>query len=426
MNEVKISVIVPIYNMEQYIEQCIRSIMNQSLKEIEIICINDGSTDSSLKIINELAYEDKRIRVVTQAKSGVATARNKGIDLASGNYLSILDADDYFEYDMLEKAYKRVKSCLADICIYRTKSDDGFRIQTMNTIRDEWIPNKGGFSPLEVNDRIFSIEPLWAWDKLFKRKLIMDNNIKFQNIRSTNDARFVSLALVNANKICICDDAFAIHRMNRVDALSVTRDKSWDCFYLAIESIAEMLTKDGKYDMYIQAFRNWILDFSIWNLHTINGNNKIKVYNLIKEIIMPKYHILDYPKEYYLFPYLYEIAYKIQEGNYLNELEEINLSMWNLYDQIVGYEKIVIYGAGKWGKAFKNKLLLENKNIDIKIVDKNWEYLTSNDNVVYEPAMIKFFDIDKIVIAVEYMDVVENIKEILYDMGIDESKIVSR
>lgn len=92
---IKVSVIIPVYNVEKYLEECLDSIINQTLKEIEIICIDDGSTDSSLNVLENYKKKDKRIIVLQQQNLGAGAARNKGLDLARGKYLSFLDADDF-------------------------------------------------------------------------------------------------------------------------------------------------------------------------------------------------------------------------------------------------------------------------------------------------------------------------------------------
>ena len=93
----KISVIVPIFNVEKYLKECLESIINQTFKDIEIICINDGSTDNSLDILNQYAEKDNRIKVITQSNQGLSAARNTGIKYANGEYISFIDSDDYID-----------------------------------------------------------------------------------------------------------------------------------------------------------------------------------------------------------------------------------------------------------------------------------------------------------------------------------------
>ena len=426
MGKVFVSVIIPIYNMEKYIRQCVYSIQSQSLKDIEILCINDGSTDGSIKIIEEMALEDKRIRIITQEHKGVAEARNTGIDLASGDYLSILDADDFFEENMLENAFKRASSCEADICMFQSKRYIDGKIEVVsNSVRTEWIPKKV-FCALDVKDRIFSLGPLWAWDKLYKRELIQNNNIKFQNLRSTNDARFVCIAFVLAKRICVCENAFAIHRIGRKDSLSSTREKSWDCFYKAIESTSETLKELNLYDTYVHALRNWILEFSIWNLMTLSYTVQGAVLDLIVNNIFPQYEILKYTPDYYLLPDLYDKAIKMSQTQFLEELRKTPKEMLDLSEEIRDYSNIVIYGAGRWGVEIYDKIMKEKKGVSILWVDKNWKRIANEKITIRDPKEIRNFSYDRIVIAVENRTSIAEIKAFLIQLSVKEEMIISR
>ena len=113
----KVSVIIPVYNVENYLRQCLDSVVNQTLKEIEIICVDDGSTDDSFDILQEYAEKDARIKVVKQKNQGVGFSRNKGIKLANGEFVCFLDSDDYYQYDNnLELLYTKSKTNNALIC----------------------------------------------------------------------------------------------------------------------------------------------------------------------------------------------------------------------------------------------------------------------------------------------------------------------
>ena len=112
---VKVSVIIPVYNVEPYLKQCMDSVVGQTLKDIEIICVDDGSTDNSLDILREYAAEDSRIQIIEQKNAGAGAARNNGMRYATGKYLSFLDSDDFFEPRMLEKAYDLAEKDQADL-----------------------------------------------------------------------------------------------------------------------------------------------------------------------------------------------------------------------------------------------------------------------------------------------------------------------
>ena len=116
--DLKVSVIVPVYNGEKYLVRCMDSIVGQTLKETEIICVDDGSSDRSPEILDEYARRDNRVRLISQRNAGAGAARNRGLSEAKGEYLSFLDADDFFEPDMLERAYRKAKEQKAQILVF--------------------------------------------------------------------------------------------------------------------------------------------------------------------------------------------------------------------------------------------------------------------------------------------------------------------
>ena len=135
----KVSIVVPVYNAGPYIEQCLKSLVEQTLKDIEIILINDGSTDDSLELCLAYARTDLRIRVVDQENAGACVARNKGIQLAKGEYVLFVDADDFFELDMVYRAYAKATETNADIVVFDA---DVFNMATGQYEAGNWILNK--------------------------------------------------------------------------------------------------------------------------------------------------------------------------------------------------------------------------------------------------------------------------------------------
>ena len=113
----KVSVIIPVYNVEKYLSECLDSVVNQTLKDIEIICVNDGSPDGSAEILEEYAQKDNRIKVITQENRGVSEARNSGLKIASGEYIAFLDSDDYIDLKFFEQLYKRGIESNSDVVV---------------------------------------------------------------------------------------------------------------------------------------------------------------------------------------------------------------------------------------------------------------------------------------------------------------------
>ena len=133
---IKVSVIIPVYNVKPYLKQCMDSVVGQTLRDIEIICVDDESTDGSLKILQEYAEKDTRIQIIRQKNAGAGAARNNGMRHATGKYLSFLDSDDFFEMDMLEKAYEKAERDQADFVVYKS---DQYHTEKDEFIKVDWV-----------------------------------------------------------------------------------------------------------------------------------------------------------------------------------------------------------------------------------------------------------------------------------------------
>lgn len=171
----KVSVIVPVYNVEAYLEQCIHSILQQSYKNIELILVNDGSTDKSLEIIQKFQKNYSEIVVVNQKNQGLSGARNSGINIAKGEYIIFVDSDDYIDKELVEDAVKRTEETNSDITVFGYK-----RVQEDGTLIKEVKLKENILSVNEALSQILSlkISPM-ACNKLYKRALFLDNNIRY-------------------------------------------------------------------------------------------------------------------------------------------------------------------------------------------------------------------------------------------------------
>ncbi|EPG2870140.1 MULTISPECIES: glycosyltransferase family 2 protein [Klebsiella pneumoniae complex] len=212
---IDISVIVPIFNIPSHIlEKCIRSIIGQTISNIEIILINDGSTNDALTVCNNIKEIDDRIVIIDQVNQGVSTARNKGIDAASGSWIAFVDPDDWLEPQYLEKMWQEVSSG-ADIIICNCKVHDGGKI-----INNDFMPFKnveiiydtkkiifqllskvlGGYYPAVIAAGV-------PWAKLFKRSFIVENNLRFiPKMARMQDNIFCLYAFSVATSICFIPD----------------------------------------------------------------------------------------------------------------------------------------------------------------------------------------------------------------------------
>lgn len=230
-NRIKVSVVVAVYNSEKYLPQTLDSICRQTLRDIEIILVDDGSTDGSVKILEEYESEDSRIKILhqTEQSDGAAFARNLGVGEAHGEYISVLDADDFFEPDMLEKAYWKAKDTEAEIVIYDGDIYDeaiGSNRETGMILRKEFLPeNRDVFSPSENAGQLFFMTIGAAWNILVSRQLIECENLKFHSFHHADDLGFVYLCFATASNIAILPEKFVHYRSNHTSSQAANLEK---------------------------------------------------------------------------------------------------------------------------------------------------------------------------------------------------------
>lgn len=303
MDNIKVSVILPVYNGEKYIKKCMESLISQTLKEIEIICVDDGSVDGTLEALKE--YEDlDNVTVITQENAGAGAARNKGISYAKGEYLSFLDADDIFEKDMLEVAYNKAVEDKADMVVFNS---DQYYEDTQEYKKADWtlryakIPPYTPFKHRQMTDNVFKVFVGWAWDKLFLKEFVDKYSLKFQEQRTSNDMFFVFMATVLSNRITVVPkDKVLVHqRRNNAVSLSNTREKSWQCFHEALKKLKQGLVEHGIYKEVEQDYINYALHFSLWNLNTVSKTVYDDMLNKLKNEWFTEFGITDKQESYF-------------------------------------------------------------------------------------------------------------------------------
>lgn len=211
---IKISIIVPVYNASKYLSECLDSIAKQTLKDIEIICINDGSTDNSLQILNDYFAKDKRFVIINQENQGVSVARNTGIESAKGDYIAFVDSDDYIKSDFLEILYSKAVKNNAEISaadiVYvangKLKYDNYMSKQTFKA-------NKSLLT--SYKDKSKFVRSVNVWNKLYRTDFINKYNLKFmRGCKFGEDTCFIFLAVSLAQKISLTRDTAYYYRKN--------------------------------------------------------------------------------------------------------------------------------------------------------------------------------------------------------------------
>lgn len=295
---VKFSIIVPVYNVREFLQECLDSIESQTLKDFEVICVNDGSTDGSLEILQEYAEKDCRFKVLSQENQGQGIARNKGIDFAQGKYLIFVDPDDFIEPNTLEVIYEKFQQTNVDMVQFdnATCKENGKKYtgSGTNSFKKRMYEN---FEYHVKNDAIYSWHDikkinlygmsLCAWDKAFKTDFIKKNNIKFAPNKASEDNIFSISANLLADKILYLNKTLYHYRSRSGSAVNKASDNNF-CVFDNIELIREFLVSNNLFDEYETAFREYILSILCWHYALIPTESMGKYLDKCKALLTPR------------------------------------------------------------------------------------------------------------------------------------------
>ena len=285
-NDISISIIIPFYNSEQYLKKCLDSLLNQSFKNIEIICIDDSSTDNSYNILKEYQKKDKRIRLYKQKHSNAGNARNVGIKKAKGKYLLFLDSDDFFEKSLCQTAYYYADYSDADILLFGAyKYDDKTKIKAEMTgmLSIEYTPLNKVFNPVEVKEHLYHLTSSAPWSKLFKKSFIVKNKIFFQSLPNANDVYFTRISMTLSKKIFAVNKPLVYYRVNHGNSTQKNKYKDPLAFIRAYKKVKETLENKNLFETYYQTYMNVLITEIVYNYtstDTEQAKNTIKDYLL--------------------------------------------------------------------------------------------------------------------------------------------------
>ena len=291
-NNIKVSIIIPVYNVEQYIKQCLDSVINQTLKEIEIICVDDGSKDKCPDIIDKYAKKDSRIVAIHQANAGYGRAVNHGLELAKGEYIGIVESDDFIEPDMYETLYNDAKTHDVDVVkgVYNEYYDkeDGTSKYKIAGISELIQPPLNPFTVYEY-PMILEYHPS-IWTAIYKTDFIRKNNIKVLEINKGRYAdqnwRYETLML--ANKIYWEHKPFYNYRLTNINASSFKKNNPDDIFDVYSELNKFLLQHQDKYQKIKENLYSSLYGHMIWNLNRVSKKYYFycldRIHNLFKNM----------------------------------------------------------------------------------------------------------------------------------------------
>lgn len=248
---VKVSIIIPVYNVAGYIRQCLDSIVNQTLLDIEVICVDDGSMDGSTDVLREYAAKDSRVKVVLCKHVNAGTARNSGMQVAAGEYIGFVDSDDWCELTLFEKAYAKAKSEGADVILWRHREVDETSGRIVREVTFGLPP--GIVSPFKgtaLKDKVFSTFNYAPWNRMVKRDFVWQNQFAFQQIERSNDVVFGCLVLASASRISVVDEVLYNYRMRGAGNLQSENGKTPLSIVESWKFLVEELIRRGLLETY--------------------------------------------------------------------------------------------------------------------------------------------------------------------------------
>lgn len=284
--DIKVSVVMPVYNAYDYLRPALDSILDQTLTSLELICVDDGSTDHSLNILKEYQQKDSRVRIVTETNAGPSTARNKGLDRARGDFVIFLDADDFVEPTLIEKLYnlaveKELDIAVAKYDVYNQrkarfegviKADHGEIFEECDVVSKSTYP-----------DEILQSTTTYVWNKLFRKSFLKEKGLAFDpELRVFEDAYFVVTALALASAVGKVHEVLVHHRVYSEQAKTRLFKKYYHQVPEIYTRIKEFLMSQGMYIPLKQSFLN------------LSASRFYKIYNFLwrdaKDEFFDMYH----------------------------------------------------------------------------------------------------------------------------------------
>lgn len=379
---IKVSVIIPIYNTERHLRRCLDSVLAQTLKEIEIICVDDGSTDSSPDILQEYTEKDKRIRLIHKENGGVVSARNAGIKIAAGNYIGFMDSDDWIEPEMYERLYL-------------------YGIENHTELVSSGYFMEGNYTTVHYDDVPPGLYDEKSLDFL-RENTIYNTETKEAGIRGS-----------------LCCKLFLAEPLKRVhaqipDGLSMSEDKMCVLSYL-LESRRVYIAKEAFYHYMIHPNSA---------VHTPNSRY-LEAVNGVYQYAIQLYAHPAFTKAMRMQMELYIIEMLYKGINSRMGFENRNLFWIDPYwlRDIPGGARVALYGGGELGDVYRRQLESRGDLSFAGCMDFGWKKLREDDRTILSPEELTPEEFDMLVITIKNSSKAHEVKEQLIEAGIPEHKI---
>ena len=286
-SNIKVSIIIPVFNAADYLAQCLGSAAGQTLKEIEILCVDDASTDGSLEIIKEFAKTDPKVRVFANEKNtGAGEARNRGLKEARGEYVYFMDADDYMVPDACEVLYAKAAEKGLDLLKAKAYSVDAVTQEEVLSPRYDLLNLKpkdfNVITNFHKDPKKFAALPVTPWSGFYRRAFLKENGIFFNSLKCVNDRSFHNEVIIKAKTVMFVDHFILYYRVNVPCSLIENRANNFECLFESYNIIkgqcAELPVKEQRciLDSALHDMFNWYRKYQSRHLSEEEINSKIR------------------------------------------------------------------------------------------------------------------------------------------------------
>lgn len=334
MSQPKISIILPVYNTEQFLDTCLTSILNQTFKEIEVICVDDGSPDNSLRFLKKMAKKDERIKVISQQNQGVSEARNHALQYVNGEFLMYIDSDDWIELDTCEIAYRVALEEKADVVLWSYIREYANNPKPKEIFKQEKIVFEQPEVASKLHRRMVGLvgkeleKPenadaiVTSWGKLYRTALIKENQIKFINTKiiGTEDALFNIYVFGYVTKaVYLNRHLYHYRKDNEISLTSLYKERLFTQTQMKFDLIEKYLSEFNLNEDYVTALNNRIaLSLIELGLNVLMSERKIieKIREIKKILSTERYKTAYQQLDNRYFPIHWKAFYRCAESNF--------------------------------------------------------------------------------------------------------------
>lgn len=282
----KVSIIVPVYNVERYLAKCLDSCINQTFDDIEIICVNDGSTDRSLSVLEAYARLDDRIKIIAKENGGLSSARNTGVKVAGGDYILYVDSDDFISQIAVESSYKNAVENNSDVVLFDYFLDvpnPQFRnVLTINAYGDKYVNSP--FNIDNIENTVYKYTPIAAWTKLYKREFLEKNNIVFKEGVYYEDVPYWAEVLIKANRITYLNQPLYSYFVGRDGQIMACNDKRCFDVITVFQDVEKYFKECGYYERFKPVLDVVMIMHFIQKLKIIRVDLREKLFNAYRKL----------------------------------------------------------------------------------------------------------------------------------------------